>query len=94
LSSDGRPPTAPDSSCRASYERPAHFRAFKNGVELGGHEMHIAYTDAAGIDSEEDVARALRAGFDRHIAKPATLDAIQRALAGVDHHNARSQRAI
>lgn len=36
----------------------------------------------SGYASPEDVTRALEAGFDRHLAKPAELDAIESAIAG------------
>jgi CheY-like chemotaxis protein len=34
-----------------------------------------------GYGQQGDVARALAAGFDIHLTKPATLDALRRALA-------------
>ncbi len=37
----------------------------------------------SGYASEEDITRARVVGFDRHLAKPASLDAIEEALGGV-----------
>ena len=39
----------------------------------------------SGYAAPQDVARALEAGFDAHLAKPPTLDAIEEALAASSH---------
>jgi CheY-like chemotaxis protein len=37
----------------------------------------------SGYAQDEDVAAARAAGFDAHLAKPASLDKVQRVLAGL-----------
>lgn len=53
-------------------------RAMRADPDLGRVRL-VALTGYAG---PEDVAKAKEAGFDAHLAKPPSLDAIERALAG------------
>ena len=46
----------------------------------------------SGYAQAEDVARARAAGFDHHLAKPATVEKIHRALAGGRRGPAREAR--
>ena len=54
-------------------------RAFRHDPELRSAYL-IALT---GYGQEEDRRRALEAGFDAHLTKPADLDILRRLLAGV-----------
>jgi CheY-like chemotaxis protein len=55
-------------------------RAFRADPELSSSAYLIALT---GYGQEEDRRRALEAGFDAHLTKPADLDVLRRLLAGI-----------
>jgi two-component system CheB/CheR fusion protein len=57
-------------------------RAFRSDYEL--HD--IALVALTGYALPEDLKRAEEAGFDRHLAKPPSIDALERILAELPRH--------
>jgi CheY-like chemotaxis protein len=61
--------------------------------EMNGYEVARRLRDAGirahlvaltGYGQHEDIARAMRAGFDKHLVKPVDLDKLKAVLRGVE----------
>ena len=63
------------------YALAVALRTDAGGATDGAHGAALRLVALTGYGQQEDIARALAAGFDVHLTKPATLEALQDALA-------------